>query len=173
MQMKSSAFCCALVFALASAVLTGDVLGQSSSPTGPSGGTGGQYFEDTVFATTSGPGEVVEVRVRSGQYIDAVQVVVLVNGLEQELPIHGGGGGYPQAFRLNPGEYIQAMGGRYGQYVDSLFIRTSMGRSQQWGGGGGAAQYFYGALSGTRIRGFIGRAGQYVDAIGAMISTDQ
>ena len=135
---------------------------------GPSGGPGGNYFADNQ----TGGLRVVEVRVRSGAYIDAVQFVY-ENKIGQVITgkIHGGQGGNLDVFKLQPGETITRVTGKHGNYIDSMQLVTSKGRTKGWGGTGGSVHYTYSAPPGSRIHGLFGRSGVYVDALGVILST--
>jgi|GEM_PF-1225533 len=135
---------------------------------GPSGGGGGSYYADNQ----TGGLRVVEVRVRSGVYIDGVQFIYenkigqVING-----KWHGGQGGTLSVFKLQPGETITRVTGKHGYFIDSLQLVTSKGRSKGWGGSGGSAHYTYSAPPGSHIHGLFGRSGVYIDALGVILST--
>lgn len=132
------------------------------------GGPGGQYFQDPAVGAGT---RVSELRVRSGAWIDAVQLVYAgPDGQEYPLVRHGGNGGTPHSFRLEPGEYITALSGRYGHYVDSLQIHTNRRDSEVYGGSGGGFDFRIEAPTGMQIAGLAGRSGIYLDAIGAVFS---
>ena len=132
---------------------------------GPSGGPGGHAFSDLY------PGaRIVEVRVRAGAYIDGVGLVYQVGSKRVEGPWHGGKGGNLSSFKLQENEWITAIGGRSGQYVDSFQIQTNLNRKQRWGGKGGSHRYYYKTPSGGRLAGLWGRSGRFVDAIGPAFS---
>jgi hypothetical protein len=141
---------------------------------GPSGGYGGQYFSDQNVCGqfSSDNRRLVEVRIRSGVYIDAIQTVY-VNIADQkfESPLHGGTGGTLSVFKLAPDEYITRISGKYGVFIDSLQIVTNKGNVKGWGGTGGAGNYIYTAPPGSRIHGFFGRSGKFLDAVGVIIKT--
>ncbi len=135
---------------------------------GPSGGAGGSYFSDNQ----TGGLRVVEVRVRSGAYIDAVQFIY-ENKAGQRITgkMHGGNGGNLTVFTLEQGEHITRVTGKHGTFVDSFQIVTSKGRSKGWGGTGGAAHYTYSAPPGSAIHGLFGRCGVFLDAVGVILRT--
>jgi hypothetical protein len=134
---------------------------------GYSGGGGGREFNDEPSIR---PGSfVVEVRIRSGDRVDAVQMLLQEpgpNGRQYELPKHGGGGGQPQTFRLQQGQYVTRIYGRCGNGVDHIHIVTNLGEVGDGGGGGGDKNYDYQEPPGHQIVGFYGRSGDEVDAIG-------
>ncbi len=144
------------------------VVGAGSWANGYSGGCGGAEFQDSIPANTK---EVAGVIVRSGAYVDSLQMAVrLTTGNIKLLNKHGGNGGAQSVFRLNNGEYITSMWGRYGSYVDSIQFGTSTGRSSpKYGGNGGCGNFYYSAPAGYEIAGFYGRSGAYIDAIGVVL----
>lgn len=119
----------------------------------PSGGSGGSPFADRAQTITG-------INVRSGTMIDAIGLIGGDN--------HGGAGGSPATFMLNPGESIQSIHGKTGQFVDSIVIATNQGRSVSFGGQGGGQSYSFVAPPGYVIGGFCGRSGQMIDAIAAV-----
>jgi len=132
---------------------------------GYSGGTGGVDFNDEPFISR-GSG-VVEVRIRSGSRVDAVQMLLQdPKGNQYELPWHGGGGGQPHTFRMNPGQFVTKIYGRYGSGVDHIHVVTNLGEIGDGGGDGGGADYVYEVPDRYQIVGFYGRSGDKIDAIG-------
>lgn len=136
---------------------------------GSSGGAGGNYFSDPQI----GGLRVVEVRIRSGAYIDAIQFVYEQKVTKQiiEGKKHGGSGGTLSVFKLQPDEYITRITGKHGNFVDSLQLVTNKGRTKGWGGTGGSVHYTYSAPPGTEIHGLFGRSGAFLDAVGVILST--
>ena len=131
-----------------------------------SGGRGGSAFSDDKIPMGA---RISEVRVRAGNTIDSIQAVyTLQDGRLLEGPIHGGGGGSPNVFRLDTNEYITGLSGRYGEYIDSLSIQTNMRTSQVFGGRGGSQTFGAKVPAGNRAIGFLGRSGEYLDAIGLL-----
>lgn len=134
---------------------------------GPSGGTGGKEFSDQRVPENA---KVSEVRIWSGKFIDAIQMVhETSDGKLIELEKHGGRGGNFASFRLERDEYITGIKGWYGQYIDSIRIITNKQVSIHYGGKGGGSEFFYEAPPGFEVVGFIGRSGQYIDSIGIVM----
>ncbi len=139
-------------------------LGQQPSSTTTAGGRGGTPFSDVQVPYGA---RVSEIHVYSGNAVDAVQMIYeLPDGSSFTGPRHGGGGGQMNVFRLDSDEYVVGISGRYGQYIDSLQIRTNKRTSPVYGGRGGDRDYQINLERGNQAIGFIGRAGDYLDAIG-------
>ena len=124
-------------------------------------------FDDrNVFAPSGTPIKMVQVSIRSGDYIDSLQVLYEGGGAS---PVHGGEGGTLKVFRLAPDECLVGVAGRFSGYViESLRMRTNKGRIQGWGPTG-ASSFSYGAPEGMCISGFFGRSGMYLDAVGVYV----
>lgn len=128
------------------------------------GGSGGNGFSD---AQPPAGARVVEVRVRSAEVVDSVQIVyALADGRTVTGSRHGGSGGRESILRLDADEHIIGLSGRYGDSIDSLRIHTNKRVSQPFGGGGGNRDYRIEIPAGNQAAGFAGRAGDYLDAIG-------
>jgi Jacalin-like lectin domain len=139
------------------------------STSGPSGGGGGEEFNDEPLLEAGT--RVIQVEGRGKQFVDFVQFThIRSNGSLLELP-HGGPGGQPPdppALNLAEGEFITKIEGKCGQFVDSLTIYTNRGQTYSLGGSGGS--YFgYEAPQGYEIAGFIGRSKRLIDAIGVVL----
>jgi hypothetical protein len=138
--------------------------GQTTSQTQIAGGTGGNPFQDISIPSNA---RVSEVRIASGAYVDSVQLgYVHLDGRAAMGSLNGGTGGQVSTFRLDSDEYIVAISGRYGKYIDSLRIHTNRRTSPFYGGSGGAQDFRIDIPSGNQVVGFIGRSGKYLDAIG-------
>jgi hypothetical protein len=134
------------------------------SSTAVFGGGGGDAFADPAQQVGA---RVLEVRVWSGDWVDAVQVLIsLPDGSTRTGAKHGGSGGNLSTFRLDPDEYITGLSGRYGKYVDSVRIHTNRRTSDVFGGRGGSRDLRVDVPSGYQGIGFAGRAGLYLDAVG-------
>jgi Jacalin-like lectin domain len=122
---------------------------------GPAGGTGGNNFYD------GGASSGNQITIRSGSEIDSVQF--------GDNQVHGGTGGDPHTFVLQPGEIVTGIEGRYGLRVDSLRIITNQRTSDQFGGNGGDRDYHLDVPNGETVVGFCGRSGSRMDAIGLSV----
>ena len=132
------------------------------------GGRGGAAFSDRDIPMGA---KISEIRIRSGQSIDSIQAVyVLQDGRAFEGPGHGGRGGNLNVFRLEADEYITGLSGRYGDYLDSLTITTNRRKSQVFGGRGGSRNFAISVPAGNQVSGLTGRSGEYLDAIGLLYS---
>lgn len=128
------------------------------------GGSGGSAFSDPEPAAGA---RILEIRVRSGDYVDSVQMVyALRDGRSVEGPRRGGAGGNLNVFRLDADEYVVGISGRTGKYIDSICFRTNKRTSPVFGGRGGDRDYNVDVPAGNQAVGFAGRAGQYLDAVG-------
>lgn len=132
---------------------------------GPSGGRTGSYFSTGVLPAAA---SVRTIRVQHGALIKAVGITYEVDDATVVLGMHGGEKGEPDSVDLEPGEYVTKIEGRYGRYVDSLVLHTSLGKSHRFGGRGGTVGYEYQAPQGCEICGFGGSSSDRVDAIGPM-----
>jgi len=142
---------------------------QQFSATQVYGGPGGDAFSD--FQPPTGA-RVAEVRVRSGNMVDSVQMVyALADNRIVVGPRHGGPGGNSNSFLLDPDEYITGLSGRYGDYLDALRIITNKRTSPTYGGRGGRIDFRVDVPSWNMAIGFAGRAGQYVDALGLVYAS--
>lgn len=137
------------------------------SKNGYSGGCGGKEFLDNP---PSGMNGVDKVIIRSGRYVDSLQMVVKLDKGTYELARHGGSGGARSEFNLSEGEYITQISGSYGGKVDSILFGTNKRTSKEYGGEGGCAHYSYEAPEGYEIVGFYGRSGSLIDAVGIVLS---
>ena len=111
------------------------------------------------------------VQVSSGSFVYSLQMVLqLPGGQITYMDKHGGDGGNAATFSLRDGEYINAISGSYGQYVDSIRFHTNLRVSPTYGGNGGDADYYYAAPPGWQIVGLYGRSGAYIDAVGVVLA---
>lgn len=130
---------------------------------GPSGGVGGHPFDDEPYLEHA---RLSEVRVWSGYAVNAVQLLLDIDGEAVESRKHGGRGGSLGILKLDDGEYLSEIYGRYGSYIESLCMRTNRGQIRRFGGQGGCTEFVYLAPQGFQICGFWGCAGELIDSIG-------
>lgn len=135
---------------------------------GAFGGGGGISFSDDVLVMDPMAVGISSIAIRSGSYVDSLQVTYLrADGSTYTPPAHGGLGGDLTTINFATGEYITALLGRSGRYVDQLTFLTEIPRSGDrntygpYGGDGGAS-----FVVNAEVLGFFGRSGQYLDAIG-------
>ena len=90
-------------------LMTSNLSAQSLTVLGPSGGPGGTEFKDGVL----GGYWPTELRIRSGNLVDAVQIVYKSKqGSRLQTKVgkrHGGDGGVLKTFTLKEGEYIERL----------------------------------------------------------------
>ncbi len=128
------------------------------------GGRGGSEFMDRDIPLGA---RLSEIRVRSGDYIDAIQFVyTLSDGRQLEGPLHGGTGGTYEVFRLGSDEHLLGISGRYGRYIDSIRFHTDRRTSPAYGGNGGNRDFRIYVPQGNQAIGLVGRAKRYLDAVG-------
>jgi len=130
---------------------------------GPSGGTGGGSFNDWCRSSEN----LHELRVRSGSWLDAIQVSCINNatGAHRVFGQRGGNGGGLRIISFAPGEGISSITGYYSNYVRYLRIRTTNNRTFTFGKPVGRYFSYYKPKS-NRISGFLGASGKYLDSIG-------
>lgn len=127
------------------------------------GGNGGSKFDACAG------GKVRGLHIRSGAWIDAVQVIYSnAQGQEDSTNRFGGQGGGLGAFMLEAGERIIRVGFTTGQYVNSISIETDKHRCISFGHENGEAAYFD-IPENSEFAGFYGKCGAYVDSIGVLI----
>jgi hypothetical protein len=142
---------------------------QQLSVTAQAGGSGGIPFVDPTPPIGV---RALEVRIRSGDQVDSVQMVYeFPDHRTAVAAAHGGGGGKIDVFRLGPDEYIVGISGRSGQGVDSLRIHTNRRTSPLFGSGGGERDFRLEVPIGNQVLGFSGRAGDGLDAIGLIYAS--
>lgn len=132
-----------------------------------SGGPGGSPFVDMAVSK----GRITAITVRSGKFIDSIQLTYQYGSKRVIGLAHGGKGGNSQTFKLRAGEFITEFSGRSGKYVDSIYIKTSKNRSKKWGGNGGGNTFKFTGSKQLPILGIWGRSGALLDAIGVVRSS--
>lgn len=147
---------------------------------GPTGLSGGGFFMDQM----NDDEEIASIVVRSGDWIDAVQIVARRGNDVRMLPRRGGDGGGARTFALRPGEKILSISGStgirrilnvkydtYDNYISSIHIETNQGRVFKADGlpRYGFVRFSYFIPGGFELSGLKGRSGVYLDAIGIVM----
>ncbi len=133
------------------------------SPLKEVGGQGGGKFDACARGTVRG------LHIRSGAWIDAVQILYSnEQGQEDSTDRFGGQGGGLGVFMLEAGERIIRIGFTAGQYVNSISIETDKLRRITFGHENGVAEYFD-IPENSEFAGFYGKCGAYVDSIGVLL----
>ncbi len=132
---------------------------------GPVGGAGGRPFPEQLVPDKS---RVSEIVIHCCDYVDGIQLVYKTpSNKKNSFPLVGGEGGERHVFTLKQGEYLLAVSGRAGWYLDCIQFHTNMRSSPVYGGQGG--QPFYMKVEKDfEIRGLAGRAECYVDSLGLL-----
>jgi hypothetical protein len=145
---------------------------------GPSGGTGGTPFSalGEAFLPSDNPHRISRINIWSGIYIDAIQLEFTgLSGATALTPIYGDNSTASMTpFKLEPAEFILEVIGTYGDYVDSITIKTNL-RKLPTLGGKGPRKYEYWNENKEKpihIQGIWGSSGRYLDAIGFFIADD-
>jgi hypothetical protein len=135
---------------------------------GPAGGNGGDAFLDKRLPQGA---RVVGVKIRHGDYIDAVELLYkAADGNIESLGRHGTEGGEESIFMLDKDEYIKGITGTTGDYLVTLTIVTNKRKSEKYGGAAGdGANKFNLVTPDVEVVGFYGRAGAFVDQIGIFL----
>jgi len=134
---------------------------------GPSGGHGGEAFEQRGL-----PGmRPIGVAVRHAALIDAVSLIW--PNQKDETPAAGGEGGTLTQVMFADGETLVQIRGRHGAHLDGLELTTSAGQVLTFGGPGGTHEFAYDVPTGTTLTGLFGRAGIYLDALGIILTAEQ
>jgi hypothetical protein len=134
---------------------------------GAAGNNGGAEFVDKQLPKGA---KVVGVKIRSGDWIDSVELLYkTADGTNESMGKHGGDGGEEDTFMLEEGEHITGITGKTGMYVMSLTILTNKRKSRTYGLGQGDFDYHYELPHHDEVIGFFGRAAEYVDQIGIWV----
>jgi hypothetical protein len=145
------------------------------------GGGGGSSF------STGAVGKVKSVNLRSGKYIDSIQLSYTTS--HYVYPPYGGDGGVPGSFTadvtLPANEVIVGVEVLYGKYIDNLRFITNKGKATSFGGNGkdtynDQVRYYpveakkceFRAPPGTHLVGMQGRSGKYLDAFAPIWGTN-
>jgi hypothetical protein len=159
---------CAVILVIELAAGTHPGFTQQPALTEILGGPGGSGFSDSELQPGS---RILEVHVRSGDHVDSVQMLIsFPDGRTVMSPKRGGSGGRLDIFRMDRGEYITGVSGRYGDYIDSIRIHTNKRTSALFGGPGGNRDFRVEVPGGNQAVGFAGRAGDYLDSVGLIFA---
>jgi Jacalin-like lectin domain len=140
---------------------------------GPSGGTGGLFFDDDPREA----GEIAKIVVHFGDYIDGVQIGWADATVAHHGSCNGPTVGEFDIFYQN-GEKLRAIDGSIGAnpgdggpYVTSIRFHTEIKSSQLFGKQSSNAFIYQvpGEFRDCSIVGFFGRAGKYLDSIGPLV----
>jgi hypothetical protein len=94
------------------------------------GGTGGSPFKDSAQEVK----RLAQIVVRAADQIDGLQAIYeMKDGSVQPGAPHGGSGGSPSSFTLNPGEHIVRMDGQHNGILNRLRFHTDQGRVAAFG----------------------------------------
>jgi len=137
-----------------------------SFQSGPSGGKGGNAFTDDIPAAGV---KVQAVFIEHGDWVNALQFFY-TDGSSTDL--HGKtSGGSPTTLLFKPDETLLEVYGSYGDYINSVTLRTNVQTYGPFGkvGGGDDKTYRYQALDeGTEVIGLFGACGEYLDSFGVI-----
>ena len=137
------------------------------------GGGGGDYF------STGAVGKVKTVNLRSGKFIDSIQLVYTTNQVSEKKGRDGGDpGSFTADVTLPANEVIVGVDVLYGKYIDNLRFITNKGKETSFGGDGydivtrdfiqdyyvQAKKCEFRAPPGNHLVGIQGRSGKYLDA---------
>lgn len=131
------------------------------------GGNGGQSFDDVQLALPGTIEKIVQLIIRHGEYLDAIQAKYRLNGSGElwSAPQHGGNGGTQTILNFANDEEIAGFILKSGKYIDAITVVTQQaGAYRQYGpfGGKGGAEH---AVFG-KITALFGRSGKYLDGLG-------
>ncbi len=126
---------------------------------------GGTAYEDSISDTA----RVTELWIGSGTFIEGLQMWSLnSDGMLFTSGAHGGWASGLHRIVLATDEYIVALNGKGGLYMDSLSVVTNKRTYGPYGGSGGDTAFSMAAPTGYEIVGFFGRAGDLMDYTGAV-----
>ena len=134
---------------------------------GPSGGNGGEDFEDILPPAGK---KISKITVWYENMVEAIQVS-WSDDLTSDK--HGGGNDHSTSIQLAEDEYLVGISGKYGRGVDSISFVTTKQKYGPYGGDGGDVAYFYNVnprFPQAHIIAFFGRVSENLDAIGCVFS---
>jgi hypothetical protein len=140
---------------------------------GPSGSIGRCYCSTTH--ATDPTSKLVSINVSSASWIDRIELGYDTGGPGPVFVHCGGTGGHPnRPLLLGRGEFIVRVKGRYGNYIDYLYVQTDGPQGMKFRDFGNPkstapGQFDYIAPAGTAIADFYIRAETYIDAVGVIL----
>lgn len=144
-------------------------LGEGRRVLGPEGGSGGVAFSiDTADEVL----EIGAIRVWSGAFVDAIQIVYrhpTNTGIVIEGSKYGRGSSNPNEIELVKGEFITRVIGKVGDFVDSIVFQSNLQTFPRMGGSDGEREFDYRCEQGEEVIGFEGRFGDHIVALGVII----
>jgi len=161
-----SSLCLSLFWSFSLLFLCGPVIEVWSCPNPGPGRVGspdgGGWFDDSVSLFTTIPKSPIRrIYVRSGKYVDAIQVMYATGASGAQ---HGENGGSLSFFDLNNGEYVTQIIGRSCSLVDQIQFITNLGRQSPAYGGTGGNPFVLSSPSPNHALAYItGRSGKYLD----------
>jgi len=141
---------------------------------GPSGGKGGDGFEDTPPPKA----KISQVNIWVKEDDDkAVIHAIQVEWLDDSnSDIHGEAAKYPMHHvTLRDDEYLVGISGKCGDHLDKITFHTT-NKDYPFGGTGGDVEFYYNlsddgvSIRDIHIVGFMGRDGDVIDAIGCIFA---
>lgn len=139
--------------------------GSALYSTQAAGGNGGTSFS---IRPNSNCDKVHIVYVRTGVLVDAIMIAYKRPNNTIYAKRIGGTGGTWNRMGFENNEYIEAIQGRAGIYVDRLGINTNQ-RTIYFGGFGGQDFQFHVAGYDREIKGIYGKSGIFIDKIGGHV----
>jgi hypothetical protein len=130
------------------------------------GGNGGAPFDDVELALPEGIVKIVQLIIRHGALVDAVQAKYrLKDGELWTAPKHGGDGGAETILNFASDEEVAGFILKSGGAIDNITVVTRQGDTYRqygpFGGNGGAQHAVFG-----KIVALYGRSGGLLDALG-------
>jgi predicted flap endonuclease-1-like 5' DNA nuclease len=134
---------------------------------GPVGGEGGQPFDNYEIPEGA---QLREIRLLTDRFVNAIQLIFTdKDGNVGELRPIGGLNGHLEIFTLGTDEYLTAISGKHGWYIDSIQFHTNKRSSDIFGGKGGDTEFILEAPKNHEISGLFGKADWFIDQLGIIV----
>jgi predicted flap endonuclease-1-like 5' DNA nuclease len=134
---------------------------------GPVGGEGGQPFDNYEIPEGA---KLREIRLLTDRFVNAIQLIFTdKDGNVGELRPIGGLNGHLEIFTLGSDEYLTAISGKHGWYIDSIQFHTNKRSSGIFGGKGGDSEFILEAPKNYEISGLFGKADWFIDQLGIIV----